>query len=75
MWLGLVGSTETAISLSGAKSCPYVDTLQLMSTAAAGAPALAQRKFSICDFENGAPFDVWPLPSGASNGARSNAGL
>jgi hypothetical protein len=44
-----------AISLSGAQSCPSSGVLQLMSTAAAGSPALSQRKRSICTFENRPP--------------------
>jgi hypothetical protein len=62
MWLGLMGSTATAISLSGFQSWLYSVVLQLMSTAAAGLPALVQRNRSICSTENCPPGSVVPPP-------------
>src|SRR5215216_6782360 len=71
MWLGLVGSTATAISLSGFQSWLYSVVLQLMSTAAAGFPALVQRNRSICSLENWPPGSVLPppVPRSRSSGA------
>src|SRR5215207_3694902 len=70
MWLPKYGFTATAISLSGAQSWPYSVVLQLMSTAAAGAPLLEQRKRSICTLLNCPPPDVCPA-NGATFGYHS----
>jgi hypothetical protein len=66
MWFGSVGSTATAISLSGFQSWLYSLLLQLMSTAVAGLPALEQRNRSICSLENCPPGSLLPTPVPAS---------
>jgi len=65
-WFGSVGSTATAISLSGFQSWLYSVVLQLMSTAVAGLPALEQRNRSICSLENCPPGSLLPTPVPAS---------
>jgi hypothetical protein len=66
MWFGSVGSTATAISLSGFQSWLYVVVLQLMSMDVVGVPfagaLLVQRNRSIADFENSPPVSVLPVP-------------